>query len=154
MKMKEQLIYHFFTDDDFLRISKKIKELEKTTSGEIRVSIKEKKPLLSRNKEISKLAEEEFYKLNMNATRDKTGILLFLILRDRKFYILADEGINKKVSQDTWDVVRNEIQNEFRQGHFAQGLILGIEKVGIILSEHFPVKKDDTNELSNKIIFN
>lgn len=152
--MKEQLIYHFFTDDDFLRISKKIKELEKTTSGEIRVSIKEKKPLLSRNKEISKLAEEEFYKLNMNATRDKTGILLFLILRDRKFYILADEGINKKVSQDTWDVVRNEIQNEFRQGHFAQGLILGIEKVGIILSEHFPVKKDDTNELSNKIIFN
>ena len=150
--MKDKLIYHFFSDDDFLRISGKIKEAEKNTSGEIRVSIREKKQFTPRKKDIRQLAEEEFYKLNMHNTRDKTGILLYLLLYDRKFYILADEGINSKVSQDTWDKVRNDIQLKFKDGHYAKGIMLGIEQVGRILSKHFPIKPDDTNELSNKIV--
>ena len=40
--MKKDLVYNYFSDDDFLRISNKIGEMEKITSGEIRVSIKEK----------------------------------------------------------------------------------------------------------------
>lgn len=150
--MKDRLIYHFFTDDDFLRISGKIKEAEKNTSGEIRISIREEKTFFNKKKDIRKLAEEEFYKLNMHSTRDKTGILLFLILSDRKFYILADEGINAKVNQDTWDKVRDEIQAKFKNGDYTNGLLVGIEQVGKILSEHFPIKSDDTNELSNKIV--
>ena len=147
-----ELIYHFFTDDDFLRISNKIKEAEKTTSGEIRVSIKEEVPFLKRKKSIKELAEEEFYKLNMDKTRDKTGILLFIVLGERKFYILADEGINEKVSPDTWGRIRSLIENEFRNGRFTQGIIAGIEEIGKVLSQHFPIKPDDTNELSNKVV--
>jgi uncharacterized membrane protein len=152
IKMKDRLIYHFFSDDEFLRISNKIIEAEKTTSGEIRVGVREKKNLLNRGKSIRKLAEEEFFKLNMHNTRDKTGILLYLLLSERQFYILADEGINSKVSQDTWDHVRDEIQDKFKDGQYSRGIISGIEKVGKILSEHFPIKPDDTNELSNKIV--
>ncbi len=150
--MKDKLIYHFFSDDDFLRISNKIREAEKTTSGEIRVGMCEKKSLRSRSKSIRQLAEEEFYKLNMHNTRDKTGILLYLLLSERQFYILADEGINSKVAQDTWNKIRDEIQMKFKDGHYAKGIISAVEKVGSILSEHFPVKSDDTNELSNKIV--
>jgi len=87
----------------------------------------------------------------MNSTRDKTGILLYLLLCERQFYILADEGINSKVPQTTWDNVRDDIQSKFKDGYYAKGIILGIEQVGKILSEHFPIKNDDTNELSNKI---
>ena len=149
--MKDRLIYHFFSDDDLLRISNKISESEKTTSGEIRISVREKKPFLKRKKDIRRLAEKEFYRLNMNSTRDKTGILLYLLLCERQFYILADEGINSKVPQTTWDNVRDDIQSKFKDGYYAKGIILGIEQVGKILSEHFPIKNDDTNELSNKI---
>ncbi|MBM4171043.1 MAG: TPM domain-containing protein [Ignavibacteria bacterium] len=151
--MNEQLIYQFFSDDDFLRFSKKINEAEKSTSGEIRISFREKRTFFNRKKAIRKLAEEEFYKLNMHRTRDKTGILLFLLLSEKQFYILADEGINSKVEQSVWDSVRDEIQIEFKNGNFSKGMIIGIEKVGKILSEHFPIKQDDTNELSNKVIF-
>lgn len=150
--MKEKLIYHFFSDDDFLRISNAIKEAEKSTSGEIRVGVRDKKSFADKNKNIRQLAEKEFYKLNMHSTRDKTGILLYLLLNERQFYILADEGINSKVNQDTWDKVRDEIQSKFADGRYAKGIISGIEKVGKILSEHFPIKADDTNELSNKIV--
>lgn len=150
--MNDRLIYQFFSDDDFLRFSQKIKEAEKSTSGEIRISIRERRSFFNRRKEIRNLAEEEFHKLNMHRTRDKTGILLFLLLAERQFYILADEGINTKVEQKTWDNVRDEIQSEFKDGNFGKGLILGIERVGKVLSEHFPIKPDDTNELSNKIV--
>ena len=148
----ERLIYQFFSDDDFLRISNQIKKAEKTTSGEIRISLKEKRQLADRSKSVRQLAEKEFYKLNMNSTRDKTGILLFLLLEEHQFYILADQGINERVTQETWDSVRDEIQVKFHEGNFCDGMIAGIEKVGKILTEHFPVKADDTNELSNKIV--
>lgn len=151
--MHSEILYNFFTDDDFLRISNKIKEMEKITAGEIRVAIKEEKQFLKRNKTVRELAEEEFHKLKMNETRDKTGILLYLLLKERQFYILADAGINEKVKQETWDKIRDEMQNEFREGQFTNGMLLGIEKVGKILGEHFPIKVDDTNELSNKVVF-
>ncbi|MCF8413122.1 MAG: TPM domain-containing protein [Melioribacteraceae bacterium] len=150
--MQEKVIYNFFDDDDFLRISNKIREMEKITSGEIRVAIKEDRPPLSSKKDIRELSIEEFNKLNMNETRDKTGILIYVILKSRMFYILADSGINKKVDQAVWDEVRNQIQDKFRVGYYAEGIIDGVQRVGEILSNHFPIKADDTNELSNKVV--
>jgi uncharacterized membrane protein len=148
----DRLIYNFFNDDDFLRVSNKIKEMEKITSGEIRVAIKEKKHFSERKKNIRQLSEKEFHKLNMHNTRDKTGILLYLLLGEKQFYILADSGIDKIVGQATWDNVRDEIQIYFLNGKFCDGILWGIDRVGKILSEHFPLKADDTNELSNEIV--
>jgi uncharacterized membrane protein len=152
--MKDHLIYNFIDDDELLRISSKIKEMEKNTAGEICVSIKEKRSFLQKKKTLRQLAEDEFYKLGIAKTRDKTGILIFLILEDRQFYILADKGINEKVSSDTWDSVKNSMQEKFLQGEFCRGILLGIEEVGKRLSAHFPIKPDDTNELSNRVIIN
>ena len=71
--MAERLIYHFINDDDFLHISNKIKEFELQTAGEISVSIKEKRKFSQRNKSIKEIAEEEFFRLGIDKTRDKTG---------------------------------------------------------------------------------
>jgi uncharacterized membrane protein len=148
----DKLIYQYFSDDDFLRISNKITESEKTTSGEIRVAIKECKHFLDRRKDIRRLAEKEFHKLNMHATRDKTGILLYLLLNEKQFYILADKGIHDKVGENTWHKMRDEIQSRFKEGNFCNGILWGIDRVGKILTEHFPIKEDDTNELSNEVV--
>ena len=126
--------------------------METLSSGEIRVSIKDSKPVLQQRRDIRRLAEAEFYRLNMQKTRDNTGILIYFILEDRQFYILADQGINEKVSPDTWDKIRDDMQQEFQNGHFANGILIGIDKVGHILGNHFPIKPDDTNELSNKVV--
>jgi uncharacterized membrane protein len=151
-KMKNELLYHFFSDDDFLDISNKIKETETVTSGEIRVAIKEKAPFLKNNKDIKELAANEFYKLGMASTRDKTGILIYILLSKRMFYILADSGINEKVEQSTWDKIRDEMESDFKIGNYLNGILSTISKVGNILGTFFPIKEDDTNELSNKVI--
>ncbi len=150
--MEKQLIYYFLNDDELLRISNKIKQAEKTTAGEICVSIKEHMSFLQKRKSVRDLAEEEFFKLGIDKTRDKTGILIFILLESRQFYILADKGINEKVEPSTWDTIKDEMQKMFLKGNFCQGIIHGIEEVGKILSANFPIKPDDTNELSNRVI--
>ncbi len=149
--MEKRLIYHFLSDDELLRISNKIKASEKLTAGEICVSIKEKLTFREKRISVRDLAEKEFFKLGIQNTRDKTGILLFILLEGRKFYILADSGINEKVPQSTWDSIKDEMQTSFQKGKFCKGILYGVEQVGQILSKHFPVKPDDTNELSNRV---
>ncbi len=150
--MDNELLYHFFSDDDFLDISNEIKKMEKITAGEIRVAIKEKANFSKRKSSVKDLATDEFYKLGMADTRDKTGILIYILLSKREFYILADSGIDEKVEQSTWDNIRNEMQNVFKHGLYLDGILITIKKVGTILSEYFPIKEDDTNELSNKVV--
>jgi len=150
--MKRNLVYSFFNDDEFLRISDKIKEMEKKTAGEIIVSIKEKRSFRQKKNTIRQLAEDEFYRLGINKTRDETGILLFLLLAERQFYILADKGINGKVAPDTWDNIKNKMQEIFSEGEFCKGILSGVEDVGNILAEYFPVKQYDTNELSDRVV--
>lgn len=147
-----RLTYQYLTDDELLRISNKVKEFEKLTAGEIAISIKEHKGFLQKNKSLKQLAEEEFAKLGIAGTRDNTGILIYLLLEAKQFYILADTAINSKVPENTWEAIKNDMQDYFRKGNFSKGLIHGVEEVGKILAMHFPVKPDDTNEISDRVI--
>jgi uncharacterized membrane protein len=150
----EHFVYNFIDDDDLLRISNKISEIEKLTSGELCISITEKRKFLTGNKSIRELAEKEFFNQGVDKTKDKTGVLIFILLQEKSFYILADKGINEKVEAHTWDKIRDEMGVDFSNGEFSRGLIKGIEETGRILAAHFPVKPDDKNELPNRIIIN
>ena len=150
--MKKKLIDKYFTKEDLTKISDAIKDNEKKTSGEIRVSVSEKRPVLSKKKSLHDLAVKEFVSLKMHKTKDKTGILIYMLLEEKKFYILADSGINEKVDQQIWDEVRDRLQDSFKKGAFCDGVINTITKIGDILGKHFPIKPDDTNELPNEVV--
>lgn len=150
--MKTPLIYKFLNDDELLRISNKIKDEEKKTAGEICLSIRGNRSFLQRKKTVRELAEKEFFKLGIDKTRDKTGILIFFLLEAREFQILADSGINEKVPEKTWDNIKDQMQLHFLEGKFSEGIIHGIGRIGMILSTHFPVKPDDKDELSNRVV--
>lgn len=152
--MSNELTYKYFSDDDFLRISEKIKVQEKSTSGEICVSIKEGKSFLSKRKSVRELAVDEFIRLGIKKTQDNTGVLIYILLKEREFYVLADSGINEKVPENTWEAIKHEMQNMFKQGNFCDGILNGLESIGKILSLNFPIKEGDLNELSNKVVLN
>jgi uncharacterized membrane protein len=80
-------------------------------------------------------------------------VLFYLALKNRKFAILGDAGINSVVPENFWDDIRDHMLNHFRENHFADGLIEGISMAGKQLKEHFPYQKDDVNELSDEISF-
>lgn len=150
--MKPKILYNYFNDDELLRISNKIKEAEKITSGEIAVSIREYKSFFEEKKPLRQLAEREYLRLGINKTKEGTGVLIFLLLSERQFYILADDNINKLTGEKVWNEIKNIMQEKFVRGEFCKGILFGIDEIGKILSQHFPIRTDDTNEISNRVI--
>ena len=138
----------FFSKEEQQMIVAAIKEAELNTSGEIRVHIENhcKEEALER-------AAELFYDLKMNRTAARNGILFYLAVKDRKFAIIGDEGINKEVEHDFWNDIKDEMISNFKENKFAEGLIAGILKCGDKLKEYFPYQNDDVNELSDEISF-
>ncbi len=137
--------------EDLKKISDKIAEIEKSTSGEIRISIREKRSLIERKLTLFDMAVREFYRLGMDKTRDQTGVLVYVLLSERKLQIVADKGINEKVNSQTWQRIADMMVEHFKSGKYLDGIIKGLDEIGKILSQHFPIKPDDKNELSNEV---
>lgn len=150
--MKPKILYNYFTDDELLRISNRIKSAEKQTSGEIAVSIREYRKFGERKKPLRELAEKEFLRLGINKTRQGTGVLILLLLSDRQFYILADDNINKLTGEQVWADIKNIMQEKFVRGEFCKGILFAIDEIGKILAQHFPIRPDDKNEISNRVV--
>jgi putative membrane protein len=66
--------------------------------------------------------------------------------------VIADDGIYKKVPQETWNGVVNTLTAHLGRGLRVQGFITAIETCGKILAEHFPPGRIDQNELPNHLI--
>ena len=149
--MNKKFLHDFLSDDELHQIALKIKEKESSTAGEIVVSVKEKKQFFHKRKSVYEHAVSEVKRVGIKKTRDHTGILIFILLKEREFYILADSAIHEKVADNTWELVKNKMEAKFREKKFCEGIINAVDEVGTILSEHFPRKTDDTNELSDEV---
>ena len=88
----------------------------------------------------------------MNKTVDKTGVLIFILFEEKKFEIIADEGINSKIHQEKWDLIINHIKTEFSSENYKSGLLKCLNEIGKTLIKEFPVKPGDRNELPNDIV--
>lgn len=141
-------VSNFFTKEEKEDITLAIKNAELDTSGEIRVHIDEKCKGDARDK-----AAYIFEKLKMHKTEQRNGVLFYLALKNRKFAILGDVGINNVVPENFWDNIRDNMLNHFRENHFVDGLVEGIGLAGQQLKKHFPYQTDDVNELSDEISF-
>ena len=142
------MLKSFFTESDKLLVLNAIKQAETDTSGEIRVHVENhcKGDLMDR-------AATVFSVLNMHKTALRNGVLFYLAVKDRKFAILGDVGINKVVPAAFWEQIKLQVKIQFSNQQFAAGLAEGIVTAGEQLQKHFPYQSDDKNELSDDISF-
>ena len=134
---------------DRVRIENAIRAAELRTSGEICVSVSR---LFWGNVEAA--AKKAFNRMGITQTRERNGVLFFVVPSRRKFVVLGDAGIHEKVGQQFWTSVVTAVTDKFRSGHFTEGLVKGIEAVGEQLATHFPYDAAaDKNELSNDVDF-
>lgn len=138
----------FFSDQEMEDIKLAIMSAELDTSGEIRVHIENtvKGDVLDR-------AAYIFHKLGMHATEQRNGVLIYLAIKNRRFAILGDLGINRVVPENFWDDIKADMLNHFRENRFTDGLVGAIRSAGIQLKKHFPRHRDDVNELPDDISF-
>jgi len=138
----------FFSTEEKEQITDSIAEAELNTSGEIRLHMEDycKLDVLDR-------AAYVFEKLKMHETAQRNGVLFYLAVKDRKFAILGDAGINQVVPENFWGEIKEIMLGFFKEGKFAEGLSKGIRMAGEQLKTKFPYQKDDVNELSDEISF-
>jgi len=95
-------------------------------------------------------ARQAFLEEEVFATRERTGILIFLALFERRVVVMGDEGINRAVKQEEWQGVVDLLIEGIRSGSLAKALIRAISDCGMILeSHHVEIRPDDTNELTD-----
>lgn len=85
-------------------------------------------------------------------TQIRTGILIYLSMREHRAEIVADETISQLVSTADWEEAMAAMLDHIRNGRIADGMIAAVQKVGEVLALHCPRADDDTNELPDRLI--
>ena len=85
-------------------------------------------------------------------TTGRTGVLIYLSMREHRAEIVADQSIAAKVPAEVWGEAMGDMLSEIRKGRIAEGLAVGIRDVGFVLAEHFPRGGEDVNELPDRVI--
>jgi uncharacterized membrane protein len=141
-----------FPPTELSKIETAIAQSEKTHSGEIRFAIESALPLkaLWNNETTPERAVEVFSLLRVWDTEDNNGVLIYLLLAEKKVAITADRNINKVVDNHEWQKICHLMEEDFKKGNFSQGVIKGIDEISLLLSKYFPITINDINELSDK----
>jgi uncharacterized membrane protein len=131
------------------RIEQAIKAGEATHSGQVRFVVEgalDGAPLF-RNQPARERALDVFSQLRIWDTVHNNGVLIYLLLADHDFEIVADRGIDRSVGRDGWEKICQEMETQFRAGNFEGGVIRGVEAVSRELAAHFPAQGAGPNEL-------
>jgi uncharacterized membrane protein len=130
-------------------IEQAIKAGEAMHSGQVRFVVEgalDGRPLFT-GQSARERALDIFSQLRIWDTAHNNGVLIYLLLADRKVEIVADRGIDAHVGAAGWQKICAAMEADFRSGNFSGGVIKGIAAVSQQLARHFPPHAGDSNEL-------
>lgn len=141
-----------FSGDTLMRIEQALRESESLHRGELRFVVEGDLHLsaLLRGMTARQRAEELFAQLRVWDTEENTGALIYVQLIDRDIEIVADRGINAKVSQAEWGAICADMQSEFLGGRYLRGSLKGIASITALLEQYFPSGTENPDELPNR----
>ncbi len=103
--------------------------------------------LRARQRAAAAFLEEEVF-----ATRDRTGILIFVALFEQQVVVLGDAGINCVVPEGAWQQIVDDVVRGVRRGRPTEALIQAIGDCGRLLEAHrLEIRPDDIDELDNDL---
>lgn len=103
---------------------------------------------------VSAKAAQVFLSEDISSTRERTGILIFLSLIERRVVVLGDREISKTVGKQDWEEIVSQIVKSIKDETVTIGLIEGIRACGNLLAKAGIVRRsNDTNELPNDLRF-
>jgi uncharacterized membrane protein len=138
----------FLSKVDHDRVVRAIREAEARSSGEIRVYIHRGKL----DGDALMAARQRFGRLEMEKTRDRNAVLLFISPRAHKFAVVGDKAVHEKCGDTLWQHVVSKMADHFKGERFTDAIVGAIQDLGEVLSEHFPHHAGGENELPDNII--
>ena len=97
-------------------------------------------------------AAAQFLATNMSATKERTGVLIFVSLLERYVEVIGDRAIAEKLTQRDWQTIIDEMLPLLRDRRSADALVLAVQRCGALLAKHFPAGATNRNELPDRFI--
>jgi len=136
------------------RITQAVADGERRHSGEVVFAIETRLSLhkILRNLPARAWAEEAFAHLRVWDTEANNGVLIYLLMADRRLEIVADRGLTGKISGEQWREVAENMEKLLAAGKPGDAAVSGIEAVSALLAKHFPrdVDRESANELPDE----
>jgi putative membrane protein len=101
---------------------------------------------------VRRMAVELFMTHGLQATEDRTGVLLYASLAEHRVEVVADQTIHAQVDQDVWGDAAAALTSGLATGQVAAGFAEAVRRCGAVLAERFPAKAGNRNELPDRIV--
>ncbi len=140
------------------RLQQQVVASEQAHSGEIRIYVEAGLPMsyLWRKASMGQITRQRalslFGKLRVWDTEHNNGVLIYLLLIEHSIELVADRGLNDKVTPQVWQKLVSSMQQAFKQSDFEGGLTQALDGVSALLVQHFPLAagQDNPNELPDQ----
>ena len=133
--------------DALKRIEQRVAASETRHSGEIRVCIEAGLPwsYIRRNAPARERALTLFGKLGVWDTEHNNGVLIYLMLAERRIELVADRGVSRRVDAAEWSAIVDHMGTGLGQGDVEAAINRAIDAVDTILVAHFPLAPGEAN---------
>jgi uncharacterized membrane protein len=132
--------------EEAIEASEKLHRAEIRVAVEVALDVRE----MWRVRSVRKRALEVFTELGVWNTRERNGVLIYVLLAERDVEIVADSGFDGRVAEAEWQRVCDIIAREFEAGRWRDGALRGIEAIGVLLTREFPAAGPNPNEQQNR----
>jgi len=151
---------HVLSTDALQRLQARIAASEALHSGEIRICVEAGLPngFLLQNATMPTLlrqrALDQFGRLGVWDTEANNGVLIYLCLAERAIELVADRGVDRRVSQQQWAALVQRLGAALRMGQFEAGLMQSVDELNTLLVQHFAVApgQRNPNELPDTVV--
>jgi uncharacterized membrane protein len=137
----------WLSSDAQARIARRIADSELGHGGEIRVCIERALPAaaLRRGTTARERAVACFGELGVWGTRERCGVLVYLLLAEHGIELVADRGITERVPAAQWSALVDGLGAALQRGEREAGLLAIIDALDALLRQHFPLREGEAN---------
>ncbi|WP_036135968.1 TPM domain-containing protein [Luteimonas mephitis] len=130
------------------RIADAVSAGEARHRGEICFAVEPALPLrqLLRGVQARDRAHDVFAQLRVWDTQANSGVLVYLLLADRRIEVVADRGLAGLVSAEQWRGACALMEERLRAGEPEAAIVAGVAAISDLLAAHFPRTPGDADE--------
>jgi len=96
-------------------------------------------------------ADAAFLHEEVFATRERTGVLIFVSLFERDVFVIGDKGLARFVPDAYWGQLGRSLAQDFKAHEPGTSFLEALEKLIREVAPHFPAHADNPNEISDEL---
>lgn len=137
-----------YPTDSLQRIATAIAEGERRHRGEVCFAVESVLPARAvlAGVDPRTRAAEVFAQLRVWDTEANNGVLVYLLLADHRIEIVADRGLEGRVSAEQWRGICLMMEERLKAGEPETAAVQAVTAVSDLLVEHFPRAAGDIDE--------